>query len=102
MFVANSKTYDKESIQAFNRAVEKATTYIVNHPEAAWKEFIAYSPDTLDNELNALAWKDTLTRFALRPAAIDLARYDDYAEFMFEHGIIESLPKAQDYVPNLN
>lgn len=102
VFVANSETYDKESIQAFNRALEKATTYIVNHPEAAWKEFIAYSPDTLDNELNALAWKDTLTRFALRPAAIDLARYDDYAKFMFEHGIIESLPKAQDYVPNLN
>lgn len=101
IFVANANTYDKAAIKAFNKALEKATTYIVNHPQAAWKEFVAYAPDTLNNELNKRAWNDTLTRFALRPSAVDLKRYDDYAEFMYSHKIITTLPKAQDYVPTL-
>ena len=54
----------------------------------------------LNNELNKRAWNDTLTRFALRPSAVDLKRYDDYAEFMYSQNIIETLPKAKDYVPN--
>ncbi|MDP5252906.1 MULTISPECIES: ABC transporter substrate-binding protein [unclassified Vibrio] len=98
VFVANANTYDKKAIQAFNKALEQATTYIVNHPKAAWQEFVAYSPDTLNNELNQRAWNDTLTRFALRPSAADLKRYDDYAEFMYAQHIITTLPKAKDYV----
>ena len=102
VFVANAKTYDKKAIIAFNAAIEKATTYIGNHPKEAWELFVKYAPDTLDNELNKRAWRDTLTRFALRPAAIDLKRYDDYAKFMFEHGIITKVPVAKDYIPTLN
>ncbi len=102
VFVANANTHDKAAIKAFNRALEKATTYIVNHPQQSWKEFVAYSPDTLNNELNKRAWNDTLTRFALRPSAVDHHRYDTYAQFMFDRKIINSLPKAEDYVPNFN
>nr|WP_216611916.1 ABC transporter substrate-binding protein [Vibrio sp. RE86] len=102
VFVANAKTHDAEAIKAFNKALEQATTYIVNHPDASWKEFVAYSPDTLNNELNKRAWNDTLTRFALRPSAVDLKRYDDYAEFMYSQKLIETLPKAADYVPEFN
>ncbi|KPU83266.1 ABC transporter ATP-binding protein [Psychromonas sp. PRT-SC03] len=100
IFIANAKTYDKQKIRAFNKALEEATTYILNHPDDAWKEFIAYAPDTLNNELNKRAWKATLSRFSLRPGAIDLARYDNYAKFMFANKIIKTLPKAKDYMPN--
>ncbi|MDX2421649.1 MAG: ABC transporter substrate-binding protein [Amphritea sp.] len=99
IFVANADTYDKDAIRGFNKAIEQATIYITNHPQAAWDEFVAYAPDTLNNELNKRAWRDTLNRFALRPSAVDLQRYDDYAEFMYEQKIIKTLPKAQDYVP---
>ena len=99
IFVANAKKYDAAMISAFNKALEQATTYIVNHPKEAWNEFVNYAPDTLNNELNKRAWRDTLTRFALRPAAIDLKRYDDYAQFMFDNKLINSLPKAKDYMP---
>lgn len=102
VFVANAKNYDAEAIKAFNKALEQATTYIVNHPQQSWKEFVAYSPDTLNNELNQRAWNDTLTRFALRPSAVDHKRYDDYAEFMYSQQLIETLPKAADYVPEIN
>ncbi len=102
VFVANAKTFDKDAIAAFNKALEQATTYIVNHPEDSWKQFVAYAPDTLNNELNQRAWNDTLTRFALRPSAVDLKRYDDYAEFMYKQGIIKTLPKAEDYILQAN
>ncbi|MFA0011725.1 ABC transporter substrate-binding protein [Vibrio lentus] len=102
IFVANAKQHDDEAIKAFNKALEQATTYIVNHPQESWSEFVAYSPDTLNNELNQRAWNDTLTRFALRPSAVDLKRYDDYAQFMFDKGIIKTLPKAESYVPVFN
>lgn len=102
VFVANAKSYDADAIKAFNKALEQATTYIVNHPQQSWKEFVAYSPDTLNNELNQRAWNDTLTRFALRPSAVDHKRYDDYAEFMYSQNLIETLPKAVDYVLEVN
>ncbi|ELR65567.1 Hydroxymethylpyrimidine ABC transporter, substrate-binding component [Photobacterium marinum] len=96
--VANPNNYNPETIEKFNTAIEKATVYLINHPEKAWLEFIAYAPDTLNNDLNRQAWEDTLTRFALRPGAVELKRYDDYAAFMKQHKIINKLPKAQDYV----
>lgn len=102
IFVANAKQRDDEAIKAFNKALEQATTYIVNHPQDSWREFVAYSPDSLNNELNQRAWNDTLTRFALRPSAVDMKRYDDYAQFMFDKGIIKSLPKTADYVPTFD
>ena len=98
IFVANKHKYNPETINKFNTAIEKATVYLINHPEQAWKEFVAYSPDTLNNDLNRRAWEDTLTRFALRPGAVELKRYDEYAEFMKQHNIIKTLPQAKDYV----
>ncbi|UTV99289.1 ABC transporter substrate-binding protein [Marinomonas rhizomae] len=102
IFVANANTYNKKDIEAFNKAIQQATTYIVNHPNAAWEQFVAYAPDTLNNELNKRAWNDSLSRFALRPAAVDLKRYDDYAQFLFDHKVINTLPKAKDYVPTFD
>lgn len=99
VFVANANKLDPAMINAFNKALEQATIYIVNHPQDAWKEFVSYAPDTLNNELNKRAWRDTLTRFALRPAAVDLKRYDDYAQFMFDNKLIKTKPQAKDYIP---
>ncbi|MDV7104769.1 ABC transporter substrate-binding protein [Vibrio sp. TH_r3] len=99
--VANADNYDADAIRRFNKAIEQATTYIVNHPQQAWKEFVAYAPDTLNNELNQRAWNDTLTRFDLRPSAIDLQRYDEFSAFLFKNKIIATQPKAADFVPTL-
>ncbi len=101
VFVANAKTYDAEALKKFNHAIEKATQFIVNHSDESWKTFVSYAPDTLNNELNKRAWNDTLTRFALRPSAVDLERYNRFSEFMYQHKIIKTQPKAQDFVPVL-
>lgn len=97
--VANSKKLDKDMLARFNRALELATQFTVNHPEEAWQLFKSYGDGKkLDTELNRNAWKDTLVRFALRPQAADLARYDRYAKFLFDNKVITKLPKAADYI----
>ncbi|MUI56020.1 ABC transporter substrate-binding protein [Aliivibrio fischeri] len=101
VFVANAKTYDADALKKFNHAIENATQFIVNHPEESWNTFISYAPDTLNNELNKRAWNDTLTRFALRPSAVDLQRYDRFSDFMYQHQMIKTQPKAQNFVPVL-
>jgi putative hydroxymethylpyrimidine transport system substrate-binding protein len=78
---------DKEKIARFLGAIEKATQYIVNHPEDAWDIFRSTSRE-LDDELNARAWRDTLPRFATRPQAMSAGRYATYEQFLFDAGLI--------------
>ncbi|GLQ34182.1 ABC transporter ATP-binding protein [Amylibacter marinus] len=87
IYVANTETMDKDMIARFLAATEKATQYIVNHPEASWEIFAGTSAE-LQDELNAKAWVDTLPRFALRPTAMDTGRYATFEAFLNEAGLI--------------
>ncbi len=86
IFIANSKKHDKDANRRFLKAIELGTQFIVNNPERSWAIFRDYSPKKLDNELNRRAWFDTISRFALRPAAKDLSRYKTFVEFLYEKG----------------
>ena len=90
IYVANSNEFDREMVSRFLAATEKATQFIVNHPEESWKIFAA-SSNELDDELNHRAWHDTISRFALRPAALDAGRYRDYELFLHEAGLVPSV-----------
>lgn len=97
ILVANNDSLDSEWMLPFLRAIERATIYLINHPDDAWTLFRDSNPDTLDNELNRRAWRDTLPRFALRPAALDSRRYDDFARFMQSQGLIDAVPELGSY-----
>lgn len=89
IYVANTDTMDKDMIARFLAATERATQYIVNHPEDSWEIFAGTSAE-LQDELNAKAWVDTLPRFALRPTAMDVGRYAAFEAFLHEAGLIPS------------
>ncbi|QLB12922.1 putative hydroxymethylpyrimidine transport system substrate-binding protein [Bisgaardia hudsonensis] len=97
ILVAKKETLPKQKISTFLTALEQATIYLINHPEESWNDFVSYKPKELDNELNRLAWKDTLPRLALRPRALDNARYQKMAEFMQQKGLIKTVPNLTDY-----
>jgi putative hydroxymethylpyrimidine transport system substrate-binding protein len=80
----------------FLAAVEAATIFLTNHPQAALDMFLEAHPD-LDDELNRRAWFDTLPRFAKRPAAIDKNRYDRFGAFLKEEGLIDEVPPFESY-----
>ncbi len=49
----------------------------------------------------ARAWRDTLPRFALRPAALDRGRYARFAKFLIAQGVIKTTPPVADYAVEL-
>lgn len=81
-------------------ALERAVRFMVNHPEESWNVFKS-ADRKLDDELNRRAWTDTLPRFALRPAALDRARYDRFAQFLKTRGLISEVPALTSYAIEL-
>ncbi len=100
ILVANKSTLGDARLRKFLNAVEKGTQFLVNHPQESWKLFIGAHKD-LDDELNKRAWAATLPRFALRPAALDKARYERFAVFLKEQKLIKSIPALDTYAVEL-
>ena len=90
IYVANPNTMDADMIRRFLTATEQATQYIINHPHEAWEIFSSTAPE-LQDELNKRAWADTLPRFALRPAAMDVGRYAAFETFLHQAGLIPTV-----------
>ncbi len=90
IFIVKNDKINKPLLIKFLSAIEKATQYIINHPEESWKIFSSTSKE-LDNELNYKAWFDTIPRLALRPASLDTGRYIRFEKFMYEAGLISSI-----------
>ena len=92
IMVAHAERAGDAKFAALTRALERGVQYLVNHPAESWALFIEAYPE-LDDDLNRLAWRDTLPRFALRPAALDRGRYARFASFLADQGLIaEALP----------
>ena len=100
ILVAHRDRLADPRIDRFVSAAERAVQYLVNHPEKSWELFVRHRK-ALDDELNRRAWRDTLPRFALRPRALDHARYAAFAEFLLEQGVIEASPPIETYAVEL-
>ncbi len=96
----NDRTGDP-SLRAFLDALEQGVQYLVNHPDDSWALFIKGRPE-LDDELNRRAWRDTMPRFALRPAALDRERYARFSRFLADQGLIPEAQPADAYATELN
>ena len=100
IIVANSGKLDDPRLKPFLKGVERGVQFLVNHPEEAWRLFAGHKKG-LDDELNRRAWRDTLPRFALRPAALDRGRYEAFAGFLLEQGVIGKTPPVDSYAIEL-
>ena len=90
IFVVKNDNINNNMLIKFLTAIEKATQFIINHPNESWHIFSSTSKE-LNNELNFKAWFDTIPRFALRPASLDTGRYIRFEKFMFNSGLIPSI-----------
>jgi len=100
IIVANSARLDDPRLKPFLRGLERGVQFLVNHPEEAWRLFAGHKKG-LDDELNRRAWRDTLPRFALRPAALDRGRYEAFAGFLLKQGVIDKTPPVESYAVEL-
>ena len=90
IFIANRDRMDADRIKRFMHAIERATQYMLNHPQDARKTFAAHAPD-LSDELNTQAWDDTVGRFAISPAALDHGRYARFEAFLKDAGLVDEV-----------
>jgi putative hydroxymethylpyrimidine transport system substrate-binding protein len=100
IFLANNAALDDPRLGRFLDAVEQGVQYLVNHRENSFELFVQGRPE-LDDELNRRAFADTLPRFALRPAALDHARYARFAAFLEAQGLIGPPPPVATYAREL-
>jgi putative hydroxymethylpyrimidine transport system substrate-binding protein len=87
-------------LKRFVDALEAAAQFLVNHPKEGWTLFIKGNKE-LNNELNKRAFRDTLPRFALRPAALDQGRYRRMAQFLKDQGLIKRVLSIDKYAVEL-
>lgn len=87
-------------LKRFVAALERGALFLTNNPEESWSLFIKGHKD-LDDELNKRAWRDTLARFDKRPAAMDNGRYERFAQFLKDKGLVKSMPPVRDYAVEL-
>lgn len=83
-------------VRHFVDALEAGVQFMINAPHESWKLFVKGRKD-LDDELNRRAWRDTLPRFALRPGALDQARYQRFAQFLKGQGMIKEILPLEQY-----
>jgi len=101
ILVAARDRLNDPKLRAFVDAVEEGVQFLVNHPEESWKLFVAGERAELDDDLNRRAWRDTLPRFALRPGALDRARYERFASFLKDRKLVDSVPELSDWAVEL-
>jgi putative hydroxymethylpyrimidine transport system substrate-binding protein len=100
ILVANSARLNDPRLKPFLKALERGVQFLVNHPDEAWRLFAGHKTG-LDDELNRRAWRDTLPRFALRPAALDRGRYEAFADFLLKQDVIDKTPPVGSYAIEL-
>ncbi|MBS28782.1 MAG: ABC transporter ATP-binding protein [Alphaproteobacteria bacterium] len=96
IIVAKNDRLAEPAFAAFLEAIEAGTQFMINRPDEAWALFIKGRKE-LDDDLNRRAWRDTLPRFALRPAALDPGRYARFAVFLKDRGLIENIVPVESY-----
>ena len=101
IIVTHKDNVSDPRMRQFMNALERGVQFMINHPEKAWNDFIAHDSQ-LDNELNRRAWRDTLPRFALRPGALDQARYENFSRFLLKRELIQESRPLSDYAVELN
>ena len=101
IYVVHRDRVSDPKIRKFINAVERGVQYLVNYPQRSWTLFVKGRERELDSELFRRAWRDTLPRFALRPAALDTARYANFAAFLKSQGIIPIILPVADYAREL-
>ena len=96
IYIANQKNKNNPLFDKFFSAIQKATLTIINDPISTWKDFSSFRKG-LDDELNKRAYRDTISRFALRPQAHDLKTYINFSKFLEKKGIIKKITKVETF-----
>jgi putative hydroxymethylpyrimidine transport system substrate-binding protein len=101
IFIARQDALDDPRLPRFLDAIAEGKRMMREAPEEAERLFFEAHPD-IDDALNRAAWADTLPLFADDPRPLDRARYEAFAAFMTEAGLVTDLPPLESYATELD
>ncbi|WMS44768.1 ABC transporter substrate-binding protein [Acuticoccus sp. MNP-M23] len=101
IFIAANDRLDDDSLSRFLDVVGEAARWQAVHPDEAEAMFFKAQPD-IDDALNRQAFKDTLPKFAAEPKPLDRAKYETFATFMTDAGLVTDLPPLDTYATALD
>lgn len=85
----------------FLRATARGEAYLRANPADAWAKFAQAHPE-LKDDLNHASWFATLSFFASDPFITDPKRYEAFAAFLHQAGVIDALPPPTTYLDDLS
>lgn len=97
ILVTKRETADAAKTGKFLAAIAEATAWLKANPAEAWSLFSKYGKE-FDNDLNRLAWKDTVPLLADDPRFLDRTRYVAFADFLVNRGLIKQAPPVDGYL----
>lgn len=97
LIAAKNKAASDKRLRRFIDGLTEASLWIANRPNEAWAIFRDTNKAELDTELNRRAWRETVGRFDLHPGALDRVRYQRFAEFLKQRGLIKEAPPLDQY-----
>ncbi len=100
LFIVHRDALQDKRLAAFVKAVQQGVDYLLQHPKETWQTFATEHPE-LNNELNRRAWFDSLKYFARHPAQLDKYRYQRFANFMVDNGLIKKVPDIDSYAVDI-
>jgi putative hydroxymethylpyrimidine transport system substrate-binding protein len=100
ILVAKREAVNAAKTKKLLAAIAEATAWLRSNDAAGWLIFSRYGKD-LGNELNRLAWKDTVPLLAADPASLDRARYEAFAAFLLKRGLIKQTPPLDSYLRDM-
>ena len=99
IIVTNRQQIKDVRIAKFLIALQKASNYLLKHPEKSWKLFAKNNP-ALNNALNHQIWRATLPYFAHYPARFDKKRYQHFSNFLVQEKVIQKHMSYLEYSYN--
>ncbi|TAJ89852.1 ABC transporter substrate-binding protein [Reyranella sp.] len=100
ILVAKRETVDAARTKKLLAAIAEATAWLKANPAEGWALFSKYGKE-LDNELNRLAWKDTVPLLTDDPTSLDRSRYEAFAAFLVKRGLIKQAPPLDSYLRDI-
>lgn len=101
IFIARQDALDDQRLARFLDAVTEGKRLMRESPDEAERLFFEAYPD-IDDALNRAAYTDTLPLFADDPRPLDVERYESFARFMTETGLVTDLPPLDTYAVALD
>ncbi|WDP90193.1 MAG: ABC transporter substrate-binding protein [Desulfobacter sp.] len=91
IFVAGAKTLDTKpaAVHAFVKAIHRAMVQLEKHPEQSLETYLGAVPEA-DREIETQAFALTAPYFAAPGAAHDPERWQSFADFALEYGLINN------------